>query len=96
MNDDGYRGEVNQQMSRYNKQPLDLSGIRTYPLGSRPSKVSADDFARPIGPDASVKEFLDSLPDVLAARELKELAALIRDGKRKGRAIIGGMGGHVI
>jgi len=83
-------------MSRYNKEPLDLSRIRTYPLRSRPSKVSAEDFARPISPDASLKEFLEGLPDVLAARELKELAAFIRDGKRRSRAIIAGIGGHVI
>src|SRR5262249_510365 len=89
------RGEI-RQMSRYSKEPLDLSKIRTYPLQSRPSKVSAEDFARPIGPDASLKDFLDGFPDVLAARELKELAALIREGKRKSRAIIAGIGGHVI
>jgi len=83
-------------MSRYSKQPLDLSGIHTYPLQSRQSKVSAEALARPISPEASVKEFLDGFPDVLAARELKELAALIREGKRKARSIITGIGGHVI
>jgi hypothetical protein len=83
-------------MSRYSKEPLDLSEIRTYPLKSRPSKVSAEDFARPIIQDSSLKAFLDGLPNILAARELQELAALIRDGKGKARAIIAGIGGHVI
>src|SRR5262245_9743102 len=83
-------------MSRYSKGPLDLSGIRTYPLGSRQSKVSAEDLARPISPNASLKKFLEGFPDVLAARELKELASLIRNARRKARAIIAGIGGHVI
>jgi hypothetical protein len=83
-------------MSRYKFEPLDLSRIQTYPLASRPSKVTTADFARPVEPDASVKDFLGSLPNMLAARELSELAELIREAKRKGRAIIVGLGGHVI
>jgi deoxyhypusine synthase len=83
-------------MSRYKFEPLDLSQISTYPLASRPSKVTASDFAQPLAPDSSLKDFLDSLPNILAARELRELAALIREAKRKGRAIIIGLGGHVI
>jgi deoxyhypusine synthase len=83
-------------MSRYKFEPLDLSPLTTYPLASRPSKVTAEDFARPTGPDSSLRDFLDGLPNILAARELRELAALIREAKRKGRAIIIGLGGHVI
>jgi len=83
-------------MSRYKFEPLDLSRIQTYPLASRASKVAAEDFARPVEPDASLKDFLSSLPNILAARELAELARLIREAKRKGRAIIVGLGGHVI
>lgn len=83
-------------MSRYKAEPIDLSQISTYPLASRPSKVTADDFARPLASDSSTKEFLNSLPDILAARELRELAGLIREAKQKGRAVIAGLGGHVI
>ncbi|HSB11865.1 MAG TPA: hypothetical protein VLM38_20425 [Blastocatellia bacterium] len=83
-------------MSRYKVEPIDLSRIATYPLASRPSKVTTDDFAAPVTNGATVAEFLDSLPNVLASRELRELAELIREAKRKGRAIIAGLGGHVI
>jgi deoxyhypusine synthase len=83
-------------MSRYRFEPLDLSRIATYPLASRPSKVTAADFARPLEADYSLKDFLSSLPNILAARELRELAALIREAKLKDRAIIVGLGGHVI
>lgn len=83
-------------MSRYKTEPIDLSGIATYPLASRPSKVTANDFARPVASDASLSDLLDSLPNILAARELRELAATIKEANRKGRAIIVGLGGHVI
>src|SRR5690242_21791524 len=83
-------------MSRYKVEPIDLSGISTYPLASRPSKVTAEDFAKPLTNNASARELLDSLPSILAAKELRELAGLIRAAKQKGRAIIAGLGGHVI
>lgn len=83
-------------MSRYKAEPIDLSRISTYPLASRPSKVTADDFAKPLPINSSISEFLNSLPNILAARELRDLAGLIRDAKQNGRAVIVGLGGHVI
>jgi hypothetical protein len=83
-------------MSRYKVKPIDLSKVATYPLASRPSKVSSTDFAQPVKAGGSVKEFLNGLPNILAARDLRELAEAIREGKRRGRAIILGLGGHVI
>lgn len=83
-------------MSRYKIEPIDLARIATYPLASRPSKVTTADFAKPVQDGSSLKGFLDCLPNILAARELRELAALIREAKQKGRAIIVGLGGHVI
>ncbi|HET9532317.1 MAG TPA: hypothetical protein VFQ92_18305 [Blastocatellia bacterium] len=83
-------------MSRYRFEPLDFSGISTYPLESRPSKVTADDLARPLSADSTIREFLDSLPNILAARDLGELSRLIRRAKESNRAIIAGLGGHVI
>jgi hypothetical protein len=83
-------------MSRYKSEPIDLSGIATYPLASRPSKVTADDFAKPVGNEPALGDFLDSLPNILAARELRELAAVIHEARIKDRSIIVGLGGHVI
>jgi len=83
-------------MSRYKVEPLDLSRIATYPLASRPSKVTANDFAQPVKAQSTVQEFLHGLPNILAARDLRQLAELIRDARRRGRAIIVGLGGHVI
>ena len=83
-------------MSRYKIEPIDLSGISTYPLASRPSKVTTEDFAKAVNPGSSIENFLNDLPNILAARELRELASLVRQAKENDRAIIIGLGGHVI
>ncbi|HJU56238.1 MAG TPA: hypothetical protein VJ715_16770 [Pyrinomonadaceae bacterium] len=77
-------------------RPLDLDGVNTYPLASRPSKVTVEDFARPAGVESSLADFLDSLPDILAARSLRALAARVRRARSLSKPIIWGLGGHVI
>src|SRR6266545_3259377 len=79
-----------------NLRPLKLDAVKTYPLTSRPSKVSLDDFASPVKDDASLKDFLLSLPNILAVQSLRELAARIRRARELQKPIIWGMGGHVI
>lgn len=77
-------------------RPLELDKVSTYPLASRPSKVSLDDFADPIQPDSSLKDFLAGLPNILAVQSLREIAARMRRARELQRPIIWGMGGHVI
>lgn len=77
-------------------RPLDLDGVNTYPLATRPSKVTTKDFARPVSEDASLATFLDSLPDILAVRNLRELAARIRHARELHKPVIWGIGGHVV
>ncbi len=84
------------KMSIYDKQPIDLEKISTYILESRPSKVTIADFSNPVNSDDSLKEFLDNLPDILAVKSLREIAAQIRRAKDLQKPIIWGIGGHVI
>lgn len=84
-------------MSIYDKyKPIDLERISTYELESRPSKVTIDDFSTPINAGDSLKEFLEKLPDILAVKSLREIAAQIRRAKDLNKPIIWGIGGHVI
>jgi len=83
-------------MSRYKVEPIELSKISTYPLSSRPSKIGSGDFAEPSASDTSLNTFLGNMPNILAARELRELASVIKSAKQNDRAIIVGIGGHVI
>src|SRR6185295_16261664 len=77
-------------------KPLSLAEVKTYPLAARPSKVSLDDFAKPVDDAASLQSFLGSLPNILAVQSLRELAARMRRARDLKKPIIWGMGGHVI
>jgi hypothetical protein len=79
-----------------NLEPISLDGVKTYPLASRPSKVSLDDFARPVAENSSLTDFLASLPNILAVQSLRELATQIRRARELHKPIIWGIGGHVI
>src|SRR6266550_2091578 len=82
--------------SIYDNDPLGLDEVTTYPLASRPSKVSLDDFARHVQEDSSLKDFLASLPNILAVQSLRELAARMCRARDLHKPIIWGIGGHVI
>ena len=83
-------------MSIYDVEPMDLGGLRTYPLASRPSKVTVADFARPADAGGSFADFLASLPRILAAEDLREVAAAVRRAREDGLPVIAGLGGHVV
>jgi hypothetical protein len=73
-----------------------LGAVRTYPLASRKSKVSLRDFAKPPAANSSLTKFLDSLPNILAADDLRHLLAAIHTARKQRKAILWGIGGHVI
>jgi hypothetical protein len=82
--------------SIYDLTPIDLSEVRTYPLASRQSKVDFRDFASPFTELESLAGFLDSLPNILAVKSLRDLASRIHRARELGKPIIWGIGGHVI
>ena len=75
---------------------FDLSGIRTYPLKSRPSKAKVEDFARPVAVGATLGEFLDGLPNVLGAADLRAVARAVANAAHTGSGTVWGLGAHVI
>ncbi len=75
---------------------FDLTGIATYPLASRPSKARAADFARPHQPGTSVTAWVEALPNVLAARDLRQVVEAVVAARRRGAPVIWGLGAHVI
>lgn len=78
----------------YTEFPLDH--VRTYPLASRDSKVRVEQFATVSPPGATVGEWLESLPGVLAGDDLRRVVSALRAARRSERPIIWGLGGHVI
>jgi hypothetical protein len=77
-------------------KPLELSGVRTYPLAERRSKVALADFARPLAPGASLADFLGSLPNILGGATLRELASEVRRARERRKPILWGIGAHVL
>src|SRR5262245_26853300 len=75
---------------------FDLSHVRTYPLKSRQSKARVEDFARPAAADGSVRAFLDSLPNVLAAADFKAVVRAIAKAHATDGGVVWGLGAHVI
>jgi hypothetical protein len=83
-------------MSRYRQIPIDLSKTESYALNDRPSKVTVKDFSKPYQTNSSFKNWLENLPNILAGKDLKNIAQAVINAREKERAIIVGLGGHVI
>ena len=77
-------------------QPIDTSRLKTYPLQRRHSKVQVSNFAKVWTSGRSFARFLDSLPDILAVKTLREVAQAIAKAHRGARPVIVGMGAHVV
>lgn len=75
---------------------IDPSGVETYSLRDRPSKVAAADFRTPYAPGGSFRDFLDSLPVFLQAEDLRGLASAIARAHREERVVALGLGAHNI
>jgi deoxyhypusine synthase len=76
--------------------PVDLSRVTTYPLAARSNKVRVDEFARRVSASSSLGDFLDGLPDVLAVKVLRELAAAIVQARAEGHPVVVAAGAHVV
>lgn len=77
-------------------KPFDLHGLKTYDLLTRPSKVFAEDLGRPLPPESSLGDFVDSLPGQLAANSLRKVRDHLVRAKTNGHLVAAGLGGHVI
>jgi hypothetical protein len=77
-------------------EEFDLAGVRTYPLASRASKARAEDFARPFERGASFKAWLDSLPAILGAADVRKVARAVVDARARQGGVVWGLGAHVI
>ena len=75
---------------------IDNSGIQTTPLSDRKSKVSLADFGKPWTPGGSLFDFLDTLPNFLAASDLKTVIHAVVEALKNKRPVMWAMGAHVI
>src|SRR5450432_1509353 len=83
-------------MTIYAKRPLDLANLKTVSLQERGGKVKTADFASVYQKGSGVAGLLSSLPQLLAADGFRAVVDSIVRARAGQRAIIWGMGGHVI
>ncbi len=74
----------------------DLKKVRTVPVLRRENKVSADEFAKPPGDDGSFRAFVDSLPDILVARDFRRVVDAIVSASQKKKGVVVMLGGHIV
>jgi hypothetical protein len=75
---------------------VDPSRLRTVPFAGRRNRVDHALLAAPPGPSPSFDDFLNSLPDVLAARDLRRVIRHVAEAGRTRRGVVLLLGGHVI
>jgi deoxyhypusine synthase len=76
-------------------KPISLKKIKTCRLQARKSKVALDKVGKPFR-EWSFRAFLDSLPDILAAKDFRAVVSAIISARKKDRPVILGMGAHPI
>jgi hypothetical protein len=83
-------------MSIYARRPLNFANLKTVGLEERGGKVKTADFAAAYQKGSGVAGLLGSLPHLLAADGFRALVDAIARARSRQRAIIWGLGGHVI
>lgn len=75
---------------------IDLAGLRTMSIRDRASKVKTADFAKPGMPGASIADFIDGLPHILAGNSIRAVIDSIVVARAAGKPVVVAMGAHVI
>ncbi|MCP4724439.1 MAG: hypothetical protein GY863_05370 [bacterium] len=74
----------------------DLNKIKTISINDRKSKVTPKDFAGVFKKEGSFNDFMNSLPKILKAEDIKAVADSIIKAKSKDQPVFWMMGAHVI
>jgi hypothetical protein len=75
---------------------IDRSKIRTLPARRRASKVRRSEEAVPHQPGSSLRDFLEGLPPILGAADLRATIAATAKARRNRKTILWGFGAHLI
>lgn len=76
--------------------PIDLNPLKTYSVKDRKSKVTLKDLAKPWQKGKSYSSFLEYLPNILAANQIREVIEALVIAFQNKKTILFGMGAHVI
>jgi hypothetical protein len=76
-------------------KPIDLTKIKTYSIKKRKNLVNTGQFGKPVE-FKNFNKFIDSLPNILAANDLRNVIDNIARAHNKGRQVVLALGAHVI
>jgi hypothetical protein len=77
-------------------KPLDLSQVTFTSVKKKRHKVKEASFASAWKNGGSLADFLNSLPELLAGRDVREVVTRIAEAVRRNRIVLLGMGAHPI
>jgi len=77
-------------------KPFDMRRVKLHSLRSTKHRVEETSFAKVWKAGGTLSRFLDSLPEILAGRDLKEIVDRTAEAVRKHRRVLLGMGAHPI
>ncbi len=83
-------------MSRYPIAPQSFEDLHTIPIAERGGKVKAAQFAQVYQRGSGMPGLLESLPHILAGDSFRAVVESIAAARAARRAVICGIGGHVI
>ena len=75
---------------------IDRTKIKTVSARGRTSKVAVGDEATPYEPGSSFSEFLEGMPDILGARDLREAITAWAKAWSRDKTVLFGFGAHLI
>ncbi|MEE3328983.1 MAG: hypothetical protein VX252_16705 [Myxococcota bacterium] len=78
------------------RRTLDRNRLKTQSIRRRPSKVGVRDEARPVEPGSLFSDFVESLPDVLGAADLRAVIDAWAAAWTRDKTVIWGFGAHLI
>jgi len=78
------------------KTLFDLSKLTRYDLEKRAGKVGLDHIGKAVKAGMSMRDFFNNLPNVLASKDLLDLAQRIVKARKNGRQVHLSMGAHVL
>ncbi len=77
-----------------NRLPWDK--LATYSIKGRQSKIRKEEFSKVLSDDVNLLPFLRSLPDILAAKDLKEVISATAEAYLNHKIVFLALGAHVI
>lgn len=88
--------EEKEDIDVYQREPISLKEVTSYPLEERKSKVHRDDFSKPWIRGGTFQHWLENLPGILAAKDFRQITQALAQAVKNEKIIILAMGAHPI